>query len=183
MERVRGSVGEGVSLEARRHLDDLHHRGGGVRSDLYRCRAPARQAWTFLDIAHRRNSGEPGLFSMRLHQQPELPVHLLRCDRRVGQRLRLCDADSGHVQVVPRQAWSCRRTGGGRLWRRFSHLRSPVRQLPDPSLWLADHLSGPGRDLPGHDRDRRVSAEESSCWIQARGLDAGSELQSRGQHV
>jgi hypothetical protein len=56
------------------------------------------------------------------------------------------------------------------------HLRSPVGQLPDPSLWLAHHLPGPGRDLPIHDRDRRVSAKEPSCRIQARGLDPGCDF-------
>jgi MFS family permease len=49
-------------------------------------------------------------------------------------------------------------------------------KLPDPSLWLAHHLPGPGRDLPIHDRDRRVSAKEPSCRIQARGLDPGCDF-------
>jgi hypothetical protein len=38
----------------------------------------------------------------RIHYQPDLPVCLLRCDRRLGQWFRLRHADTGHGQVVPR---------------------------------------------------------------------------------
>ena len=49
-----------------------------------------------------------GFFLCALHQQPDVPVHLLRRDRRIGQRLRLLHTNSGHVQMVSRQARSRR---------------------------------------------------------------------------
>jgi MFS family permease len=43
-----------------------------------------------------------GFFLCFLHHQPDVPVYLLRGDRRPGQRLRLLHADSGDGQMVPR---------------------------------------------------------------------------------
>ena len=83
----------------------------------------------------------------------------------------------------PGQARPGRRPGGGRIRRRIRHLRAAGRQLPDPALWLAHHLSSPGRDLLCDDGVRRVPAEEPACGLQAGGLDAGSGLQGCGDHL
>ena len=43
-----------------------------------------------------------GFFLCSLHQQPDVAVHMLRRDWRLGQRLRLCHADTGDGEVVSR---------------------------------------------------------------------------------
>ena len=50
----------------------------------------------------RRRAGEPGLFLCSYTTSLTYLLHLLRRDRRLGQRLRLCHAHSGDGQVVPR---------------------------------------------------------------------------------
>jgi uncharacterized membrane protein len=47
-----------------------------------------------------------GFFLCSSRRQPQQIFHLLRRPRRVGQRIWIRDSDSGHVQVVSRQAWS-----------------------------------------------------------------------------
>ena len=94
LERLRRPARKTIRLEARRHLHGLHHRGGGVRAHLRGGRTHPGQDRPVLLFAGRRRPGQPGILPVLLHHQPDLPVHLLRCDRRPGQRLRLRHADS-----------------------------------------------------------------------------------------
>ena len=94
LERVRGAAGKTIRVEARRHLHGIHHRGDGVRAHLRRRRTHPGQDRPVLLFPGGRPAGEPGILPVLVHHQPHLPVHLFRCDRRVGQRLRLRHADS-----------------------------------------------------------------------------------------
>ena len=105
-----------------------------------------------------------GFFARQLHHLAGHAVHLLRRDRRRRQRLRLLDADTGRVEVVPRQTRPRGRLDGRRLRRRAGDLRHARQRAADSGARLADDVPDPERHLPRDDDDRRDAAEESAGW-------------------
>ena len=65
-----------------------------------------------------------------------------------------------------------------------SAIFGPLAQLEaDSRLWRAHHVHDPGRDLPGHDRIRRLPAPQSAGRIQARRLGARASRQVCRHHL
>src|SRR5262249_3099911 len=100
MERVRGAPRNAIWMEARRHVAGVYGCGDRVCLDVCGCRANPGSIRTSLLFTCRRHSRKPGLLSLLLHLELDLPDRLLWSHRRIRQWLWLCDADSGDGQMV-----------------------------------------------------------------------------------
>ena len=66
--------------------------------------------------SHRRDARWSRVHPRQLHELASVPVRRVRVRRRRRQRIRVRDAHPRWVEVVPRQARSCRWLDGCRIW-------------------------------------------------------------------
>src|SRR5205823_5581866 len=79
--------------------------------------------------------------------------------RRNRKRIRICGADTGRLEMVPRPSRACRRADGRRLRRRLGDLRA-CRNVAHRRLRLARDVPDSRRGVSCHDRDRGAAAQE-----------------------
>ena len=163
LERVRESSGRRIRLDPHPNLVGLHDRDCFVRN-LVRPRGSYSGSTRPQNLrSHWRDARGTGVRPGQFHELPYLFVHRVRLHRRVGQRVRLRDPHPRRVEVVSRQARSCRWLDGRRVRGWIGHLWTDG-QCAHRAGWLADHVPDPRCDSLLDVHAGYLAAEESSSW-------------------
>src|SRR6266404_2790180 len=161
-------------MEAGRYVHGVHDRGDRVCPQLRSGGEDSGQVRAATVFAGGWDPGEPGILLVLVYHESQLPLCLLRSDRRAGERVRVCDTDSGDGQVVSRQTRAGSWAGRRRLWRGVGDLRSPGAGEANSGVWTVGDISDSRLHFPGDDDGGGGAAAEPARGISARRVVTGS---------